>query len=46
MDQLNLMEKVTEIEEHMTDKYRPLYNSKGKRGSKLHGPNGRPEIES
>jgi hypothetical protein len=36
----------SEIEEHMTEKYRPLYNSKGKRGSKLHGLNGRSEIGS
>jgi len=36
----------TEIEEYMTAKYRPIYNSKGKRGIKLHGPDGRPEIGS
>jgi hypothetical protein len=36
----------SEIEEHMTEKYRPPYNNKGKRGSKLHGLNGRPEIGS
>jgi len=29
-----------EIEEHMAAKYRPRYNAKGKRGSKLHGPTG------
>ncbi len=31
----------TEIEEHLTGRYRPPYNSKGKRGTKLHGNAGK-----
>ena len=34
----------TEIEEHLAAKYRPRYNSKGRRGTKLHGSASESEV--